>query len=101
MKGRVDMQLKKMASAGTLESSDIMVTLQEGGNGIEIDLKSTVEKQFGDQIREVITKTLLNLGVTNVKVTAVDRGALDCTIKARVLTAYYRAIESTDYKWGE
>lgn len=100
-KGRVNMQIKKSASAGTLESSDIMISLEEGGKGIEIDLKSTVGKQFGEQIREVITKILTDLGVENVKVVAVDRGALDCTIKARVLAAYYRAAESTDYKWGE
>jgi len=95
------MGIKKTASAGTLESSDIMVSLQKGENGIEIDLNSTVEKQFGEQIRKVIIKTLTDLGATDVKVVANDRGALDCTIKARVLTAYYRAAESTDYKWGE
>lgn len=100
-KGRVGMQIKKTASAGTLESSDILVSLEKGGEGIEIDLKSTVNKQFGEQIREIITKTLTDLGATDIKVVANDRGALDCTIKARVLAAYYRAAGSADYKWGE
>ena len=94
------MQIKKPASAGTLESSDIIVLLEKSEKGIEIDLKSTVDKQFGQQIREVITKTLIDLGATDVKVVANDRGALDCTIKARVMAAYYRAAGSTDYKWG-
>ena len=95
------MEIKKTASAGTLESSDIMVTLEKGEKGIEIDLTSTVEKQYGKQIRKVITETLESLGADGVKVVANDRGALDCTIKARVSAALYRAAESTDYKWGE
>ena len=95
------MEIKKTASAGTLESSDIMVTLEKGAKGIEIDLTSTVEKQYGKQIRKVITETLESLGADGVKVVANDRGALDSTIKARVCAAFYRAAESTDYKWGE
>jgi citrate lyase subunit gamma (acyl carrier protein) len=92
------MQIKKTAFAGTLESSDIMIILEKCDRGIEIDLNSTVEKQFGEHIKEVIKQTLMSLGATNVKVVAKDRGALDCTIKARVMTAYYRAAESTNYK---
>lgn len=95
------MQIKKTAYAGTLESSDIMIILEKGDRGIEIDLDSTVEKQFGEHIREVIKCTLMDFGISKVKVVAKDRGALDCTIKARVMAAYYRATESTDYKWGE
>lgn len=95
------MQIKITAAAGTLESGDIMISLEKGERSIEIDLRSAVEKQFGEQIREVITKTLTDLGATDVKVAANDRGALDCTIKARVQAAYYRATESKDYKWGE
>ena len=101
LKGRVAMQIKMKAAAGTLESGDIMISLEKGERGFEIDLKSTVEKQYGEQIREVIKKTLADLGATEVKVVANDRGALDCTIKARVMAAYYRATESKDYKWGE
>lgn len=95
------MQIKTNASAGTLESGDIMISLEKGDRGIEINLKSTVLKQYGEQIKEVITKTLIDLGAENLKVVAIDRGALDCTIKARVMAAYYRAIQSADYKWGE
>lgn len=91
--------LTKAASAGTLESSDVMVTLESAANGIEIDLTSTVEKQYGKQIRKVITETLEGLGANGVKVTANDRGALDCTIRARVSAAWFRATDSADYKW--
>ena len=95
------MIIKTTGSSGTLESSDIMVTLEpRAGGGVEIELTSSVEKQFGKEIRRVIGETLRELGVENARVTAVDRGALDCAIKARVKTAAYRASGETDYRWG-
>ena len=94
------MDIKKTSTAGTLESSDIMILLEKNEDGIVIELKSTVMHQFGDLIRQVILETLVNAGVTNAKVVATDRGALDYTIKARVLTALYRAVEAEDIKWG-
>ena len=95
------MKLIDTGIAGTLESSDIMVTLEENpSGGIIINLKSTVESQFGHQIRKVIADTLKEVGIDDVCVNANDRGALDCTVKARVLTAVQRACKSTDYKWG-
>ena len=36
-------------------------------------------------------ETLERLEVTNAKVTVVDKGALDCTLKARVECAVYRS----------
>ena len=85
------MNIVKSSVAGTMESSDIMITLEPGSGGIELDLKSQVEKQFGRQIRSVIINTLSELQVKSAKVTAVDKGAMDCTIKARVETAVRRA----------
>ena len=42
-----------------------MVTIDPvGGDAVEISLDSSVEKAFGDRIREVIAETLKNLGVT-------------------------------------
>ena len=76
------MEIKKSAVVGTLESSDIMITLNPSTAGrIDIQLESSVEKQFGNQIRRVIEETLKELGVTSVEVIAVDKGALDCTIQ--------------------
>ena len=90
------MEIKKTATAGTLESSDIMVTVAPSSEkGIHIHLTSSVAMQFGPQIKEVITSCAKRLGID----TAVDQGALDCVIKARTETALYRAAESTDYKW--
>ncbi|WP_438763635.1 citrate lyase acyl carrier protein [Enterococcus sp. AZ194] len=69
--------------------------------GIQISLESSVEKQFGEQIRQVISETLAKLGVEAAQITAVDKGALDCTIQARTITAVHRASETETYDWKE
>lgn len=80
------------ASAGTLESGDIRVQISPAGTpGISVNLESSVEHQFGNRIREVIRETLEGLGVDAVTVHATDKGALDCTIRARVTAAAVRA----------
>ena len=94
------MELKTTGVAGTMESSDIQIVLEprtEGG--IEVSLTSSVMNQFGRQIVKVIRETLAELNIENAFVTAVDKGALDYTIRARVSTAAYRAAESSDYVW--
>lgn len=86
------MNIVKPAKAGTMESNDIYVSIfPNEGNGIEITLESSVIKQFGDQIEEAIRDTLEKLNVKDARITAMDRGALDCTIRARVETAVKRA----------
>lgn len=85
------MKIVKNAAAGTMESSDILITVEPSEEGISIDLTSSVEEQFGRQIRSVIRQVLEQLDVENAAVTAVDKGALDCTIRARMETAIYRA----------
>lgn len=94
------MKLVKTAIAGTMESSDIMVTIEprEQG-GIQLDLQSSVMQQYGGQIRSVILETLQGLDIENAEVSAVDRGALDCTIRARVSAAAYRAADSQEFAW--
>lgn len=78
--------------AGTLESGDILVEISPAENpGLTINLDSTVALQFGKQIKEVIETTLRDLGVDNAVVDATDKGALDCTIRARVTAAAVRA----------
>lgn len=82
----------KEAYAGTLESGDIMIQIEPAETqGLTIELNSTVMYQFGEQIRNVITETLTGLGVTDALVKATDKGALDCTIRARVTAAAVRA----------
>lgn len=86
------MRLNKAAKCGTLESNDIFVILTPAESGIEIKLESTVEKQFGAHMREVIKNKLIELGVEGVKVQAQDKGALDFTIRARIEAAVARAL---------
>ena len=95
------MDIKKSAIAGTLESSDAQVTVEPGNGKIDFSLDSTVIHQFGNQIRATVMETLKRLGVSNVKITVVDRGALDCTLKARVECAVFRANDQTEnLPWG-
>lgn len=96
-------EIKKQAVAGTLESSDLQILITaNAGNGIEIDLQSSVEKQYGKRIRSVIHNTLENMGIKDAKLVVVDKGALDCTIIARTVAAVHRASEITsNYDWEE
>jgi len=85
--------LIKTAQAGTLESSDIMITVAPGslGSGVVIELQSIVMAQYGEDIYLTLEKTINEQDCTDIFVTAQDRGALDCTIHARILTALSRA----------
>ena len=96
------MELKHMATAGTMESSDAMVTVEQGNNGIEVTITSPVIHQFGEQIKKVVLETLEALEVQNAKITVVDKGALDCTLKARVEGAVFRAADASasNIPWG-
>ncbi len=85
------MTILKAAQAGTLESNDIVITIRPASEGIKIDLQSLVMEQYGEQIKNAIQETLIEYNVQNVEVQAVDRGALDCTIRARTVAALSRA----------
>ncbi len=95
------MTIEKIAIAGTLESSDAQVTV-EPGQGIKINLESSVLNQYGRQIKATIMETLDRLEVTDATVTVIDKGALDCTIKARVECAVFRSCgaSAAGIPWG-
>lgn len=95
------MEINKPAMAGTLESSDCQVTVEPGDGTIEFALESAVINQYGNRIRQVVMETLENLEIDNVRIAIVDKGALDCTIKARVEGAVFRAAgRFEDLPWG-
>ena len=72
------MEIKKSAVAGSVESSDILIAIEPTTTQtIELTLDSSVEKQFGKQIRAVILETLNHLG------------------------AVHRAAEQEQYAWKE
>ena len=95
------MIIGKSAVAGTLESSDAQVTVEPSESGLEVEISSSVMNQYGRQIRATVMKTLERLDVQSGKVTVVDKGALDCTLKARVECAVYRSNDIRDaLPWG-
>ncbi len=90
------MDVIKSSVAGTLESSDAQVTVEPGSGALELNIESSVINQFGRQIRATVMETLDRLDVKNAKVTIVDKGALSCTLKARVEGAVFRASGYTE-----
>lgn len=96
------MEILKPAMAGTLESSDAQVTVEPGTDGIQLTLSSSVMNQYGRQIKATVLETLERLGVENAQVTVVDKGALDCTLKARVECAVFRSCgqAQANIPWG-
>lgn len=87
------MQIARNASAGTMESSDVYVEIEPGKGQVDIQLESVVQLQFGDAITSVVKEVLQDNGVDNATIRIVDRGALECVIRARVETALHRGRE--------
>lgn len=77
------------ATAGTYESCDCKITVKEHTKN-EIEIDSIVFEQFGDDIYSVIINTLKQYKVNNCFVHCLDKGALDYTIKSRLITALKR-----------
>ena len=84
------MEIKLSASAGTMESSDAYVEIEPGTDGVKLQLESVVMSQFGEAIEKAVRNVLEELAVENANVRVVDRGALECVIRARVETAVLR-----------
>ena len=82
----------KIAIAGTMESNDIMITVskpqQEGKNTIA--LESIVMQQFGSTIIATIEECIEQFDAGPIHIDAKDRGALECTIRARMEAALLR-----------
>lgn len=90
--------------AGSFESCDAMVivTLPPPGGGtnasggISLNLESPSLAVCGERMRRVALETLRALDVNVADVDIRDRGALDCTLAARVETAVRRARASAE-----
>ena len=83
------MEIVKNVSAGTMESSDVYVEI-EPAQQLNVQLESVVQEQFGEEIRNVVQSVLQENGVEKANVRIVDRGALECVIRARMETAILR-----------
>ena len=83
----------RFRAAGTMESSDLLVTLSPGkaGDGLKINLESPTKLQYGDQIVAAVKETLKEFELEDVVADLNDKGALDCTIRARLRVAVGRA----------
>ena len=86
------MKLVKAAMAGTMEPSDVMVTV-EPADDLTIDLESNVAKQFGASIKATVLEVAKKMAITGATIKLVDHGALDFTIRARLETAFKRALK--------
>jgi citrate lyase subunit gamma (acyl carrier protein) len=84
------MRIRCKASAGTMQSSDLMVVV-EPADTLQIHIESTVKKQYEHLIRARIGATLDELEVSAGHIQVTDRGALDYAIAARIETAVRRA----------
>ena len=95
------MILKKPAMAGTLESSDVQITLRPNPNGgVQLNLRSDVMAQFGDVIRDTVMEELKKFDLNDVVVDVEDKGALDFVIRSRLQCAICRGAEIS-YNWAE
>ncbi|MBQ6798544.1 MAG: citrate lyase acyl carrier protein [Oscillospiraceae bacterium] len=93
------MRLTKAGIAGTMESSDVMVTVRPAEEaGIRIAIESKVEAQYGDEMRQTVLDVMNDFGIEAAEVELRDRGALDCVIRARTQTAVCRAL-GTGFDW--
>ena len=86
-------EVLKRAWAGTMESSDVYVEIEPAEKGVTIDLQSVVQAQFGASIEAAVRDVVAACGVENAHVKVMDRGALECVLRARVETAVLRSVE--------
>ncbi len=78
-----------IGTAGTKESNDCFVTVKPAKER-KIIINSIVGAFFYDQIKETVEKLLDELKADNVEIVIEDKGALDYTIKSRVISAIKR-----------
>lgn len=94
------MKIVKDAMAGTLESSDVLVKVGPSEGILDVVVTSEVERQFGAQIRRVVAETLDRFAILEGVVIVEDKGALDCTIRARLQAALIRGGEVKELDWS-
>ena len=85
----------KKGIAGTIESNDVKITVEEA-NELTITIESIVYEFYGEQIKKTIMSTLQELGINKAHVLVQDKGALDYTIKSRLITAIERMRENNE-----
>ena len=85
------MQIEKSVLAGRQGKADIEVSLNPSEkNTIKVNLESSVERLFGNHIRNNIQSYVADLGITSCIVRAIDDGALDFVVKSRLDAALFK-----------
>ncbi|MBN1232181.1 MAG: citrate lyase acyl carrier protein [Candidatus Coatesbacteria bacterium] len=86
------MEISKVAQAGTLESSDVLIQI-EPSDDLTIEIASSVEILYGDKIRKQIKSIIEREGIKNGIFRIQDNGSLPCILEARLLTALSRSMK--------
>jgi citrate lyase subunit gamma (acyl carrier protein) len=89
-KTEVDPLTTETASAGTLESSDCLVTVILSGNAIEYEGANC--SIFGGRTKKIAREIMEKYSVENASIHIQDQGALEVTLRARIETAIARAL---------
>ena len=87
------MKITKSAAAGSMESNDAMILIEPGEGEVEIAIESVVMRQFGKQIESAVKSVLDEYEIDDARVWVRDKGAVECTLKARTETAILRAVK--------
>ncbi len=96
------MKINQPAVAGTLESGDVMIRIAPlDTQDIDLQINSSVEKQFGDAIRTTILDVLARYNVRGVQLNVDDKGALDCILRARLEALLARASGIPALPWED
>ena len=86
--------LKKACAGNEAQNADCVVTIEPNESGIEFSLDSLVKTQYGKAIEKSTYDELKKYGITDCHISIVDRGAIDCVLRARLEAAIKRSMEA-------
>lgn len=84
-------KIKKIASAGTVESSDCLVTVGPSDH-LALEYKGANSAVFQKRTEALLWEVLKKYGIDGADITIQDQGALEITMRARLETALERAL---------
>ena len=84
--------LVRTAQAGSLESSDCLVVVSPA-EGFKLDYKGQNSKIFKERTFNIAQETAERYSPRGADVRVQDQGALEVTLRARIETAFERAME--------
>ena len=85
------MKIVRSAVAGTLESSDCIVTVFPACEGTELEYSGANSVIFGKRTAALVDDILKEYKVTCARISICDQGAIEITLRARLKAALERA----------